>query len=91
MLRAKELGFHQLDFGGLRLEIAEQLLSGSASVGDFTDSSDYLKLTFGGRPVRLPRTFVFSPVPGGRRLVNLGGRLAQSPGPLNRSLNRLRS
>lgn len=88
---AKQAGFDEFDFGGLRPEIADLMLNQGASRGDFVDSPDYLKLSFGGDPAFLSSTFVYSPLPGAAQVLNRLGSRANAPGRVNRWLNRLRN
>lgn len=88
---AKEQGFRYLDYGGLRLDIAERLIDGTATKQDFNHHHDYFKLSMGGSPTLLPRTYVYSRVPLGKQLIQLLGGLASKPGRANRILNRLRN
>lgn len=88
---AKAYGFRFLDFGGLSLDIAEGLSNGTASKEDFIHHHDYFKLSMGGTPTLLPRTYVHSRVPLGTKAIQFFGTLASKPGRANRTLNRLRS
>jgi CelD/BcsL family acetyltransferase involved in cellulose biosynthesis len=88
---AKAQGFRHLDFGGLQLDIAKRLRDGSASRDEFIDHHDYFKLTLGGTPTLLPRTYIQSWLPGGQQAIQWFGRSASTPGPANRILNSLRS
>jgi lipid II:glycine glycyltransferase (peptidoglycan interpeptide bridge formation enzyme) len=88
---AHAAGHLAYDFGGLYRDIAEQLISGAASVEDFSGSPDFFKLHFGGQPVLLMPTQVYCPNFFGRWVLRTIGPRAARPGFLNRQLGKLRS
>jgi lipid II:glycine glycyltransferase (peptidoglycan interpeptide bridge formation enzyme) len=88
---AQAAGHLAYDFGGLHRHIAEQLLSGTANIQDFSGLPDFFKLHFGGTPMLLMPTRVYCSNLVGRWVLRVVGSHAARPGFVNRQLGKLRS
>jgi lipid II:glycine glycyltransferase (peptidoglycan interpeptide bridge formation enzyme) len=71
LLWARDAGYRVCDFGGLERGIAATLLRGEPLSPEQRAGRDFFNLTFGGRPVLLPRPLILFP----SRLYRLAHRL----------------
>jgi lipid II:glycine glycyltransferase (peptidoglycan interpeptide bridge formation enzyme) len=61
LLWARDSGYRVCDFGGLERSIATTLLRGEPLSAEQRAGRDFFNLTFGGRPVLLPRPLILFP------------------------------